>query len=199
MTNVAKTFATGSVGRCDLFSNRNDLIEAGGWTMEAFEKLVDTTSEKVALAEVKNDVDDAVDVGDLILTMPEIPWDSFEVELARTNWETHVSDCEIFRTCCGTAYNLESSIMLEECLTNIRDTHDTAATPLTNKFFQIVFLAPRVATSLNVSLAVTPKMSVAVLLAASLVSTAVPSDAVSPDISSLPSPVAQPKTLTPKN
>ena len=41
-------------------------------------------------------------------------------------------------------------------------------------------------------------MSVTTLLAASPVSTAVPSDAVSPDVSSLRSPVAQPKTLTPE-
>ena len=62
----------------------------------------------------------------------------------------------------------------------------------------IVFMAPRVAKSVRASLATTPNMSVAALLAASLVSTAVPSDAVSPDASSLPSPVAQPKTLTPE-
>ena len=41
-------------------------------------------------------------------------------------------------------------------------------------------------------------MSVAALLAASPVSTAVPSDAVSPDVSSLRSPIAQPITLTPE-
>ena len=38
MTNVAKNFATGSIGRSDLFSTRNDLIEAGGWTKGAVEK-----------------------------------------------------------------------------------------------------------------------------------------------------------------
>ena len=57
-------------------------------------------------------------------------------------------------------------------------------------------MAPRVAKSVRASLANTQKLSVAALLAASPVSTAVPSDAVSPDVSSLPSPVAQPKTLT---
>ena len=101
MTNVAKNFATGSIGRSDLFSHRNDLIRAGGWTTGAVEKrpreapddLVGTTSEKsTPCTEVKNDVDDAAEVGDLIFTMPEIPWDSFADELARTNGETHVSD-----------------------------------------------------------------------------------------------------------
>ena len=83
-------------------SYRNDLIKAGGWTKEEVEKrpreapgdLVDTTSEKsTPCTEVKNDVNDAAEIGDLISTMPEIPWDSFEDELARTNWDTHVSDC----------------------------------------------------------------------------------------------------------
>ena len=83
MTNVAKKFATGSVGRSDLFSHMNDLITAGGGD------LVDTTLGKSA---PKIDVDDAAEVGDLTLTIPEIPWNSFEDELARTNWETHVSD-----------------------------------------------------------------------------------------------------------
>ena len=46
MTNVAKNFATGSVGRSDLFSQK--------------------------------DVVDAAEFGDLIFTMPETPWDSFE-------------------------------------------------------------------------------------------------------------------------
>ena len=58
MTNVAKNFATGSIGRSDLFSYRNDLIKVGGWTKEAVEKrpreapddFVDTTSEKVRRA-----------------------------------------------------------------------------------------------------------------------------------------------------
>ena len=53
MTNVAKNFSTGSVGRSDLFSQK--------------------------------DVVDAAEFGDLIFTMPETPWDSFEDELARTN------------------------------------------------------------------------------------------------------------------
>ena len=57
-------------------------------------------------------------------------------------------------------------------------------------------IAPRVAKSVHASHANTPKMSVAALLAASPV--AVPSDAVSPDVASLPTPVAQPKTLTPE-
>ena len=66
-------------------------------------------------------------------------------------------------------------------------------------FFKIMFfMAPPVAKSVRASLANTPNMSVAALLAASLVSTAVPSDAVSPDVPSLPSPVAQPKTLLPE-
>ena len=38
MTNVARNFATGSIGRSDLFSYKNDLIKAGGWTKEAVEK-----------------------------------------------------------------------------------------------------------------------------------------------------------------
>ena len=38
MTNVAKNFPTGSIGRSDLFPYRNDLIKAGGWTKEAVEK-----------------------------------------------------------------------------------------------------------------------------------------------------------------
>ena len=38
MTNVAKNFATGSIGRSDLFSYRNDLLKADGWTKEAVEK-----------------------------------------------------------------------------------------------------------------------------------------------------------------
>ena len=95
MTNVAKNFATGSIGRSDHFSNRNDLIKAGGWTKEAVEKrpreapgdLVDTTSEK------STPCNDATEIGDLISTRPEIPWDSFGDELARTDWETHVSEC----------------------------------------------------------------------------------------------------------
>ena len=65
-------------------------------------------------------------------------------------------------------------------------------------FQKNVFMAPRVAKSVRASLATTPNMSVAALLASSLVSTAVPSDAVSPDVWSLPSPVAQAKTLTPE-
>ena len=83
---------------------------------------------------VKKDVVGAANVRILILTMPEIPWDSFEDELARTNWHNHVSDCrfqatafflpfrEIFRTCCCTVCNLQSCVMLEECLIDIRDT-----------------------------------------------------------------------------
>ena len=59
-------------------------------------------------------------------------------------------------------------------------------------------MAPRVAKTVHASPTNTHKMSVAALLAASPVSTAVPSDAVSPDVSSLPSPVAQPKTRTPE-
>ena len=59
-------------------------------------------------------------------------------------------------------------------------------------------MAPRVAKSVHASLGNTPKLSVAALLAASPVSTAVHSDAVSPDVSSLPSPVAQPKALIPE-
>ena len=51
MTNVAKNFATGSIGRSDLFSYWNDLLKAGGWTKVVVEKgpreapddLVDTT------------------------------------------------------------------------------------------------------------------------------------------------------------
>ena len=90
--------------------------------------------------------------------------------------------------------------MLEECLIIIRDTFLTAATSVKNEFFQkLFFMAPRVAKSVRGSLANTPNRSVAALRAASLVSTAVPSVAVSPDVpSSLPSPVAQPKTLTPR-
>ena len=42
---------------------------------------------------MKDDVNDATEIGDLISTMPEVPWDSFEDELVRTSWETHVSDC----------------------------------------------------------------------------------------------------------
>ena len=81
MTNVSKNFAASSIGRSDLFSYKNDLIKAGGWTKEAVEKrpreapddLDDTTSEKsTARTEVKNDVDDAAEVGDVIFTMPEI-------------------------------------------------------------------------------------------------------------------------------
>ena len=34
MTNVAKKFATSSIGRSDLFSYRNDLLKADGWTKE---------------------------------------------------------------------------------------------------------------------------------------------------------------------
>ena len=92
MTNIAKKFATDSVGRIDLFSHRNDLLEAGGWTKEAVEKRpregpddpVDTTSEKsTPCTEVKNDIDNAAEIGDLTLTIPEMPWDSFEEELAR--------------------------------------------------------------------------------------------------------------------
>ena len=134
MTNVAKNFATGSIGRSDLFSYRNDLLEPGEWTMEAVEKrpreapddFVETTSEKsTPCTGVKNDIDDAAKVGDLILTMPEIPWDSFEDKLARTNWEGHVPDCsfestafcfpsrDIFRTCCGAVCNLQSCVMLK--------------------------------------------------------------------------------------
>ena len=102
MTNVAKNFATGSIGRSDLFSYRNDLLKAGGWTKEeAVEKrprdapddLVDATLEKsTPCTEVKKDVECTENVGNLIFTMPEIPWDSFQDELARTSWETHVSD-----------------------------------------------------------------------------------------------------------
>ena len=51
------------------------------------------------------------------------------------------------------------------------------------------FKAPRVAQHAHASLANTPMMSVAALFASSLVSTAVLSDAVSPEVSSLPSPV----------
>ena len=61
--------------------------------------------------------------------------------------------------------------------------------------FQIMFfMAPQGAKYVRASLANTANMSVAALLAESPVSTAVPSDAVSPDVSSLPRPVAQPKT-----
>ena len=68
MTNVAKNFAASSIGRTDLFSYKNDLIKAG-----APDDLDDTTSEKsTPCTEVKNDVDDAAEVGDVIFTMPEI-------------------------------------------------------------------------------------------------------------------------------
>ena len=76
MTNVAKNFATGSIGRSDLFSYRNDLLKAGGWTKEeAVEKrprdapddLVDATLEKgTPCTEVKKDVECTENVGNLI-------------------------------------------------------------------------------------------------------------------------------------
>ena len=65
-------------------------------------------------------------------------------------------------------------------------------------FWTIVSRAPRVAKTVQASPTNTHNMSVAALFAASPVSTAVPSDAVSPDVSSLPSPVAQPQTRTPE-
>ena len=78
--------------------------------------------------------------------------------------------------------------------------HIIACSHFTQKqvFWTIVFMAPRVAKTVHASPTNTHKMSVAALLAASPVSTDVPSDAVSPDVSSLPSPVAQPKTRTPE-
>ena len=96
MTNVAKNFATGSFGRSDLFSYRSDLLKAGGWTKEAVEKrpreapddLVDATFEKsTPCTEVEKER------GCCKRRQLEIPWDSFEDELARTNWHSHVSDC----------------------------------------------------------------------------------------------------------
>ena len=44
----------------------------------------DTEEQARKNVEAKRDVDDAADVGDMILTIPEIPWDRFENELART-------------------------------------------------------------------------------------------------------------------
>ena len=91
--------------------------------------------------------------------------------------------------------NLQSCIMLEECLVPIRDTCLAAATSSkkTSFFHKIFSKMADLA-----SLANTPKMSVAALLAASPVSTAVLSDPGSPNVLSLPSPVAQPKALAPE-
>ena len=69
MTNVAKNFSTGSVGRSDLFSQK--------------------------------DVVDAAEFGDLIFTMPETPWDSFEAAF-------FFPVLDVFRTCCGTTHNLQN-------------------------------------------------------------------------------------------
>ena len=93
--------------------------------------------------------------------------------------------------------NLQSCIMLEECLVHIRDTYLAAATSSKKQvFFKKMFHGPsRDARSLHASPANNPKMSVAASLAAS---TAVPSDPGSPNLSSLPSPVAQSKALAPE-
>ena len=69
MTNVAKNFSTGSVGRSDLFSQK--------------------------------DVVDAAEFGDLIFTMPETPWDSFEAAF-------FFPFLDVFRTCCGTTHNFQN-------------------------------------------------------------------------------------------
>ena len=99
-TNVAKNFATGSVGCSDLISQRikSKLVDgrrrrSRNSSVKVPMTLLTRPRKKYALHGGENDVDDAAEVGDLIFTMPEIPWDSFEDELARTNWETHVSDC----------------------------------------------------------------------------------------------------------
>ena len=51
---------------------------------------------------------DAAEFGDLIFTMPETPWDSFEDELARTNTAFFFPFQDILRTCCGTTRNLQN-------------------------------------------------------------------------------------------
>ena len=173
MTNVAKKFAASSVGRSEKLHR------------EAPDDPVHTTSENsTPCTEVKNGVDDAAEVGDLTLTIQEIPWDSIEKNsLAPTGrLKSQIVDCKrqrsfspfetSFAFVVGTADNLQSCIMLEKCLINIRHTYFTADTSSrTNSKNKC--MAPRVAKSLNASLAVTPKMSVAALLAVSPVSTAV--------------------------
>ena len=86
--------------------------------------------------------------------------------------------------------------MLEESLINMRDTpidcsHFFQKQVFSKNVFHGTFELPNLCVLF--SLATAPNTSVAALLAASPVSTAVPSDAVSPEVLSLP----QPKTLTP--
>ena len=151
---------------------------------------------------MKDDVNDATEIGDLISTMPEVPWDSFEDELGSHQLGDSrlrlliASDSVLFLFSRDLPHLLWRNTQSSE-LRHVGRIFDQLQRHITDcsHFFQKqvfqknVFMAPRVAKSVRASLATTPNMSVASLLASSLVSTAVPSDAVSSDVSSLPSPV----------
>ena len=144
--------------------------------------------------------------------MPEIPWYSFEDELTRTNWKTHVSGGRLQATAFFFLFSRDLSHLLWHSIPSSELRHvgrmfdqhqrhiiDCSHFLQKQVFQKMFFMAPRVAKSVHASLANTPNVSVAALLAASPVSTTVPSDTVSPHVSSLPSPVAQPITLTPED
>ena len=114
---------------------------------------------------MKNDADDAAEVGDLTLTIPEISWDRFEDELARTK----VGGSRRRLLIASDSVHFSLSRDLSHLLWDNRQSSE-----LHHLRKMLDQLAPRVAKSVNASLAVSPKMSVAALLAAPFV----PSDAV---------------------